>query len=177
MWLQFLCDALPFGGVGQSGIGRYHGRYSFETFSHEKAVMHRNLCLEIEPRYPPWNNFKMQFLRLAYKLNYFGLLLHILGLKRYNQTRSLSIMLFQVDQSDVLVFHYDSADVVVVELRNRLSRSVHSPLLISISLTQWSLLLRTFLIVYEQRMATMNFQISYYSGITCLSSYSIVVHL
>ncbi|KAI9109647.1 hypothetical protein K1719_019277 [Acacia pycnantha] len=80
--VQFLCDALPFGGVGQSGIGRYHGKYSFETFSHEKAVMHRNLCLEIEPRYPPWNNFKMQFIRLAYKLNYFGLLLHILGLKR-----------------------------------------------------------------------------------------------
>ncbi|KAK4262109.1 hypothetical protein QN277_027710 [Acacia crassicarpa] len=82
--IQFICDGLPFGGVGQSGIGRYHGKYSFETFSHEKAVMHRNLCLEIEPRYPPWNNFKMQFIRLAYKLNYFGLLLHMLGLKRYN---------------------------------------------------------------------------------------------
>ncbi|KAF7828920.1 Aldehyde dehydrogenase family 3 member F1 [Senna tora] len=82
--VQFLCDALPFGGVGQSGIGRYHGKFSFDTFSHEKAVMHRNLCLEIEPRYPPWNKFKMQFLRLAYKLDYFGLLLHIMGLRRYN---------------------------------------------------------------------------------------------
>ncbi|XP_028774621.1 aldehyde dehydrogenase family 3 member F1 [Neltuma alba] len=80
--IQFICDALPFGGVGQSGIGRYHGKYSFDTFSHEKAVMHRNLCLEIEPRYPPWSNFKMQFIKLAYKLNYFGLVLHMLGLKR-----------------------------------------------------------------------------------------------
>jgi hypothetical protein len=30
-------DALPFGGVGESGIGAYHGRYSFETFSHQKS--------------------------------------------------------------------------------------------------------------------------------------------
>ncbi|RYR79997.1 hypothetical protein Ahy_A01g004784 isoform A [Arachis hypogaea] len=87
--VQFLCDTLPFGGVGQSGFGRYHGKYSFDTFSHEKAVMHRSLCLEIEPRYPPWSKFKLEFLRLAYKLNYFGLLLHILGLKRYNQLSCL----------------------------------------------------------------------------------------
>ncbi|KAK7262916.1 hypothetical protein RJT34_30497 [Clitoria ternatea] len=79
--VQFLCDTLPFGGVGQSGFGRYHGKYSFDTFSHEKAVMHRNLCLEIEPRYPPWTRFKLEFLRLAYNFNYFGLFLHILALK------------------------------------------------------------------------------------------------
>ncbi|XP_054824703.1 aldehyde dehydrogenase family 3 member F1 [Prosopis cineraria] len=82
--VQFVCDALPFGGVGPSGIGRYHGKYSFETFSHEKAVMYRNLCLEIEPRYPPWNKFKLQFIRLAYKLNYVGLLLHMLGVKKHS---------------------------------------------------------------------------------------------
>ncbi|KAH1151284.1 hypothetical protein GLYMA_16G131700v4 [Glycine max] len=81
--VQFLCDTLPFGGVGQSGFGRYHGKYSFDTFSHEKAVMHRKLFLEIEPRYPPWSKFKLEFIRLAYRLNYFGLLLHMLGLKRY----------------------------------------------------------------------------------------------
>ena len=81
--LQFLCDALPFGGVGQSGFGRYHGKYSFDTFSHEKAVLHRKLLLEIEPRYPPWNRFKMHFLRLAYALNYIGLAMHLLGLKKY----------------------------------------------------------------------------------------------
>ncbi|XP_022638457.1 aldehyde dehydrogenase family 3 member F1, partial [Vigna radiata var. radiata] len=86
--VQFLCDTLPFGGVGQSGFGRYHGKYSFDSFSHEKAVMHRNLFLEIEPRYPPWSQFKLEFLKLAYRLNYFGLLLHILafklGFKKYN---------------------------------------------------------------------------------------------
>ncbi|XP_061357248.1 aldehyde dehydrogenase family 3 member F1 [Gastrolobium bilobum] len=82
--IQFLCDTLPFGGVGQSGCGRYHGKYSFDTFSHEKAVMHGNLSIEIEPRYPPWSKFKLEFIRLAYRFNYFGLLLHMLGLKRYN---------------------------------------------------------------------------------------------
>ncbi|KAJ7953073.1 Aldehyde dehydrogenase [Quillaja saponaria] len=80
--MQFLCDALPFGGVGQSGFGRYHGKYSFDTFSHEKAVMQRHLVLEIGPRYPPWDEFKLKFMRLAYRLNYFGLILLILGLKK-----------------------------------------------------------------------------------------------
>ncbi|KAJ9147011.1 hypothetical protein P3X46_029218 [Hevea brasiliensis] len=80
--VQFICDDLPFGGVGHSGFGRYHGKYSFDTFSHEKAVMHRGFYPEIEPRYPPWNSFKLQFLRLAYSFNYLGLLLLLLGLKK-----------------------------------------------------------------------------------------------
>jgi aldehyde dehydrogenase (NAD+) len=36
--MQLLMPGLPFGGVGESGMGRYHGRYSLETFSHLKAV-------------------------------------------------------------------------------------------------------------------------------------------
>ncbi|XAR57947.1 Aldehyde dehydrogenase (NAD(+)) [Bertholletia excelsa] len=79
--VQFLCDELPFGGVGQSGIGRYHGKYSFDTFSHEKAVLYRSFFLELEPRYPPWNEFKLQFLRFAYIFDYFRLLLLLLGRK------------------------------------------------------------------------------------------------
>lgn len=81
--IQFLCDGLPFGGVGQSGFGRYHGKYSFDTFSHEKAVLRTGFFPELEPRYPPWNNFKMKFIRLAYNFDYFGLLLLLVGLKRY----------------------------------------------------------------------------------------------
>lgn len=80
--LQFLCDNLPFGGVGQSGFGRYHGKYSFDTFSHEKAVLERSFYLELEPRHPPWNEFKMQFIRLAYNFDYFRLALLLSGLKR-----------------------------------------------------------------------------------------------
>ncbi|KAF9343129.1 aldehyde dehydrogenase 3, member A2, partial [Mortierella sp. NVP85] len=37
-------DKLPFGGVGHSGVGGYHGKYSIETFSHKRAVMIRNLA-------------------------------------------------------------------------------------------------------------------------------------
>ncbi|XP_059439079.1 aldehyde dehydrogenase family 3 member F1 [Corylus avellana] len=80
--VQFVCDGLPFGGVGQSGFGRYHGKYSFDTFSHEKAVMHRSFFPEIEPRYPPWNDFKLKFIRLAYNFDYLGMLLAFMGLKR-----------------------------------------------------------------------------------------------
>ncbi|KAL6518474.1 hypothetical protein OROGR_018976 [Orobanche gracilis] len=79
---KFICDNLPFGGVGQSGFGRYHGKYSFDTFSHEKAVLNRSFFLELEPRYPPWNDFKLEFIRLAYNLDYVGLLLLLLGLRR-----------------------------------------------------------------------------------------------
>ncbi|KAG5623400.1 hypothetical protein H5410_008618 [Solanum commersonii] len=79
--IQFLCDTLPFGGVGQSGYGRYHGKFSFDTFSHEKAVLHRSLLIELESRYPPWNNFKLEFVRLAYDYDYLGLILLLLGLR------------------------------------------------------------------------------------------------
>lgn len=78
---QFVCDTLPFGGVGQSGYGRYHGKFSFDTFSHEKAVLHRSFLIELEPRYPPWNNFKLEFVRLAYDYDYLGLILLLLGLR------------------------------------------------------------------------------------------------
>uniref|UniRef100_A0A9I9DEN7 Aldehyde dehydrogenase n=1 Tax=Cucumis melo TaxID=3656 RepID=A0A9I9DEN7_CUCME len=80
--VQFVCDSLPFGGVGQSGFGSYHGKYSFDTFSHEKAVMQRSFLIELEPRYPPWNDFKLKFIRLAYRYDYFGLALLLLGLKK-----------------------------------------------------------------------------------------------
>lgn len=45
---------LPFGGVGDSGIGSYHGKTSFETFTHYKSVMRRGLFLDITLRYPPY---------------------------------------------------------------------------------------------------------------------------
>lgn len=46
--------ALPFGGVGASGMGHYHGRYSFETFSHQKAVIKKSNLVDIPLRYPPF---------------------------------------------------------------------------------------------------------------------------
>ncbi|WP_188453721.1 aldehyde dehydrogenase [Virgibacillus oceani] len=43
---------LPFGGVGSSGIGRYHGKYSFETFSHKKSVLKQTTKFDMPFRYP-----------------------------------------------------------------------------------------------------------------------------
>ncbi|MFA6074406.1 MAG: aldehyde dehydrogenase [Negativicutes bacterium] len=45
---------LPFGGVGNSGLGKYHGKYSFECFSQKKAVMSRSTWLDIPLRYAPY---------------------------------------------------------------------------------------------------------------------------
>lgn len=46
---------LPFGGVGSSGIGAYHGKTSFDIFSHQKAIIKRANWLDAPLRYPPYN--------------------------------------------------------------------------------------------------------------------------
>ena len=48
-------NKLPFGGVGASGTGNYHGPYSFATWSHQKATMVKSLGMEFmnDVRYPP----------------------------------------------------------------------------------------------------------------------------
>ena len=45
---------LPFGGVGGSGIGNYHGKYSFETFTHSKSVMNTPTWFDPNLKYPPF---------------------------------------------------------------------------------------------------------------------------
>lgn len=54
---------LPFGGVGASGMGRYHGEFGVRTFSHEKAVMTRSFKLDISLRYPPYSKQKLNWLK------------------------------------------------------------------------------------------------------------------
>lgn len=54
---------LPFGGVGASGMGAYHGWYSFETFSHRRAVLRRGFALDASIRYPPFSKAKLALLR------------------------------------------------------------------------------------------------------------------
>ena len=54
---------LPFGGVGNSGMGAFHGRYTFDAFSHSKAVVHRSLWGDIDVRYPPFSNMKDRLLQ------------------------------------------------------------------------------------------------------------------
>ncbi|MEN8447079.1 MAG: aldehyde dehydrogenase family protein, partial [Cyanobacteria bacterium J06555_13] len=45
---------MPFGGVGNSGMGAYHGRTSFNTFSHQKSVLKKPFWLDLDWRYPPY---------------------------------------------------------------------------------------------------------------------------
>ncbi len=53
--VQFINGRLPFGGVGNSGIGSYHEKHSFNTFSHYKSVVHRGTWLDLKIKYPPYN--------------------------------------------------------------------------------------------------------------------------
>lgn len=52
--MQVGVSSLPFGGVGDSGIGKYHGKASFDTFSHYKSVLKNSFLLDLNWRYPPY---------------------------------------------------------------------------------------------------------------------------
>lgn len=52
--LHFTNNRLPFGGRGNSGVGRYHGRYTFDTFSHEKGVLKTPVWPDPAIKYPPF---------------------------------------------------------------------------------------------------------------------------
>lgn len=52
--MHIVNSKLPFGGVGDSGIGGYHGKHSFELFSHQKSVLHRSFLVEEPIRYAPF---------------------------------------------------------------------------------------------------------------------------
>lgn len=54
---------LPFGGVGNSGIGSYHGEYGFETFSHRKSIIKKATWGEPNLKYPPYSDSKKKWLK------------------------------------------------------------------------------------------------------------------
>lgn len=54
---------MPFGGVGNSGIGSYHGKYGFDTFSHKKSVVWNETMLDLPIRYAPFNLLKFRMLK------------------------------------------------------------------------------------------------------------------
>ncbi|ROI08861.1 aldehyde dehydrogenase [Chryseobacterium sp. H3056] len=56
-------DHLPFGGVGNSGMGNYHGRYGFDAFSHKKAVLSRATWGEPDLKYPPYTDKKLEWIK------------------------------------------------------------------------------------------------------------------
>lgn len=60
--MQYGVSELPFGGVGNSGFGSYHGKASFNTFSHYKTVLTRSFLLDLDVRYPPYQG-KLKLLK------------------------------------------------------------------------------------------------------------------
>lgn len=64
--MHFTNPNLPFGGVGTSGMGNYHGKSGFMAFSHMKPIMKRANWLDIPLRYPPFGN-KLKLIRLLLK--------------------------------------------------------------------------------------------------------------
>ncbi len=66
--IHFTNLSLPFGGVGYSGMGSYHGKRSFEVFSHEKSVMKTSTKFDLPLRYPPYNKkWVFKLLRLIFR--------------------------------------------------------------------------------------------------------------
>ncbi|XP_004598279.2 aldehyde dehydrogenase family 3 member B2-like isoform X2 [Ochotona princeps] len=66
-FIYLTLSSLPLGGVGHSGMGKYHGKFSFETFSHHRACMLAPPGLEKlnEPRYPPYSERTQQLISWA----------------------------------------------------------------------------------------------------------------
>ena len=58
---------LPFGGVGESGTGRYHGKFSLRAFSNPKSVMKTTASIDLPFKYPPFNKSKEKLLRIFLK--------------------------------------------------------------------------------------------------------------
>ena len=60
--VHFSNHRLPFGGVGQSGIGAYHGKLGFDSFSHQKAIVKKPNWGDNPIRYAPYKN-KLNFIK------------------------------------------------------------------------------------------------------------------
>jgi len=62
-WLHLAVHDLPFGGVGESGMGAYHGKASFDTFTHHKSVLQKPTKVDPTLLYPPYDDKKKKILR------------------------------------------------------------------------------------------------------------------
>ncbi len=65
--LPVLIPNLPFGGVGQSGIGKFHGEEGFRNFSNQKSITFKGFLFDLDLRYPPYERVK-KFLKFIFKI-------------------------------------------------------------------------------------------------------------
>lgn len=65
--IHIATENMPFGGVGESGMGNYHGKYGFETFSHLKSIVDKPSWLDLPFRYQPYSGLKDKIVRMFMK--------------------------------------------------------------------------------------------------------------
>ncbi len=62
--IHLATSKLGFGGVGNSGMGSYHGKKSFDTFSHTRSIVKKARWIDLPMRYYPLNNLKDKLIRI-----------------------------------------------------------------------------------------------------------------
>ncbi|XP_024401339.1 aldehyde dehydrogenase [Physcomitrium patens] len=80
--LQFIIPELPFGGVGESGTGAYHGKATFDAFSHRKAVLVKNMGGDVFARYPPFTVRKQSLIKALLTGTIIDIILAALGWRK-----------------------------------------------------------------------------------------------
>lgn len=65
--IQFSNPCLPFGGIGYSGTGHYHGEFSFRTFSHYKSIIKSGTLFDLPQKYPPYTKSALWFISRFFK--------------------------------------------------------------------------------------------------------------
>ena len=63
VWMHLAVPGLPFGGVGESGMGAYHGKHSFDTFTHRRAVLKKPTLAEPPLMVPPYASWKLRWIK------------------------------------------------------------------------------------------------------------------
>jgi len=61
--IHLATSRMPFGGVGHSGMGSYHGKRSFESFTHQRSIVKKSTWLDLPMRYHPYSKRKMKMIR------------------------------------------------------------------------------------------------------------------
>lgn len=65
--IHLASSELPFGGVGESGMGSYHGKYGFDTFTHYKSIVHKSFWIDLPMRYQKYTALHEKMLRMFLK--------------------------------------------------------------------------------------------------------------
>ena len=65
--IHLATSEMPFGGFGESGMGSYHGKTGFDTFTHYKSIVDKKTWIDLPMRYRPYQKWKKQLLHIFLK--------------------------------------------------------------------------------------------------------------